>query len=45
MVSYETLSFVHQWLTEIKGTDDTEDYFDGLSFKAVGDFYQPPPVH
>ena len=24
MVSYETLSFIHQRLTEIKGTDDTE---------------------
>ena len=40
MVSYETLSFIHQWLTEIKGTDDTEVYFGGLSIITVGDFYQ-----
>ena len=44
MVSYETLSFIHQRLTEIKGTDDTEVYFGGLSIIAVGDFYQLPPV-
>ena len=45
MVSYETLSFIHQKLTEIKGTDDTEVYFGGLNIIAVGDFYQLPPVH
>ena len=44
MVSYETLGFIHQRLTEIKGTDDTEVYFGGLSIIAVGDFYQLPPV-
>ena len=44
MVSYETLSFIHQRLTEIKGTDDTEVYFGGLNIIAVGDFYQLPPV-
>ena len=44
MVSYETLSFIHQRLTEIKRTDDTEVYFGGLSIIAVGDFYQLPPV-
>ena len=37
MVSYETLSFIHQRLTEIKGTDDTEVYFGGLSIITVGD--------
>ena len=44
MVSYETLRFIHQWLSEIKGTDDTEVHFDGLNIVAVGDFYQLPPV-
>ena len=44
MVSYETLGFIHQQLTEIKGTDDTEVYFGGLNIIAVGDFYQLPPV-
>ena len=44
MVSYETLGFIHQRLTEIKGTDDTEEYFGGLNIIAVGDFYQLPPV-
>ena len=44
MVSYETLGFIHQRLTEIKGTDDTEVYFGGLNIIVVGDFYQLPPV-
>ena len=44
MVSYETLGFIHQRLTEIKGTDDTEVNFGGLSIIAVDDFYQLPPV-
>ena len=44
MVSYETLVFIHQRLTEIKGTDDTEVQFGGLNIIAVGDFYQLPPV-
>ena len=44
MVSYETLSFIPQQLTEIKGTDDTEVYFGGLSIIALGDFYKLPPV-
>ena len=44
MVSYETLGLIHQQLTEIKGTNDTEVYFGGLSIIAVGDFYQLPPV-
>ena len=44
MVSYETLGFIHQRLTEIKGTDDTEVYFGGLNIIAVGDFYQLPPA-
>jgi len=44
MVLYETLVFIHQWLTEIKGTDDTEVQFGGLNIIAVGDFYQLPPV-
>ena len=44
MVSYKTLGFIHQRLTEIKGTDDTEVYFGGLNIIAVGDFYQLPPV-
>ena len=45
MVSYKTLGFIHQQLTEILGTDDTEVYFGGLNIIAVGDFYQLPPVH
>ena len=44
MVSYETLGFIHQRLTEIKGTGDTVVYFGGLTLIAVGDFYQLPPV-
>ena len=44
MVSYETLEFIYQRLTEIKGTDDTEVYFGGLNIIAVGNFYQLPPV-
>ena len=43
--AYETLGFIHQRLTEIKGIDDTEMYFGGLNIIAVGDFYQLPPVH
>ena len=39
-----TLGFIHQRLTEIKGTDDTEVYFGGLNIIGVGDFYQLPPV-
>ena len=27
MVSYQTLTFIHKCLTEIKGTDDTEVHF------------------
>ena len=42
MVSYETLMFIHQRLTEIKGTDDTETQFGGLNIIAVDDFYQLP---
>ena len=45
MVSYETLSFIQQRLTEIKGTDDMEVYFGGLTIIAVGDFYQLPHIH
>ena len=44
MVSYEILGYIHQGLIEIKGTDDTEEYFGGLNIIAVGDFYQLPPV-
>ena len=44
MVSYKTLGFIHQRLTEIKGSDDTEEYFGGVNIIAVGDFYQLPPV-
>ena len=44
MVSYETLRFIHQWLTEIKGTDNTEVYFGGLNIVAVVEFYKLPPV-
>ena len=39
MVSYETLMLIHQRLTEIKGSDDTEVYFGGLNIIAVGYFY------
>ena len=35
MVSYQTLNFVHQRLTEMKGTDDTEVLFGGLNVIAV----------
>ena len=44
MVSYQTTSFIHKRLTEIKGTDDTEELFGGLNIIAVGDFFQLPPV-
>ena len=44
MVSYQTLNFVHQRLTEIKGTDDTEVLIGDLNVIAVGDFFQLPPV-
>ena len=44
MVSYQTLNFVHQRLTEIKGTDDTEVLFGDLNVIAVRDFFQLPPV-
>ena len=44
MVSNDTLGFIHQRLTEIKGTNDTEEYFGGLNIFAVGDFYQLPSV-
>ena len=40
IVSYETLRFIPQQLTEMKGRDDTEAYFGGLNIIAVGDFYQ-----
>ena len=43
MVSYETLGFIRR-LTEIKGTDNAEVYFGGLTIIALGDFYQLPPV-
>jgi len=39
-MSYETLMFIHQRLTEMKGTDDTETQFGGSSIIAVGNFYQ-----
>ena len=35
MVSYKTLGFIHQRLTDIKGTDDTEEYFGGLNIIAL----------
>ena len=44
MVSYQTFTFIHKRLTEIKGTDDTEVHFGGISIIAVGDFFQLPPV-
>ena len=44
MVSYQTLTFIHKRLTDIKGTDDTEVHCGGISFIAVGDFLQLPPV-
>jgi len=44
MVSFETLVFIHQRLTEIKGTDDTEVHCGGLNIVAVCYFYQLPPV-
>ena len=37
-------NFIHQQLTEIKGTDNTEVYFGGLNIIPVGDFYQLLPV-
>ena len=45
MVSYQTFTFIHKRLTEIKGTDDTEVHFGGISIIAVGDFFQLTPVH
>jgi len=44
VVSYQTFTFIHRRLTEIKGTDDTEVHFGGISIIAVGDFFQLPPV-
>ena len=44
MVSYQTFTFIHKRLTEIKGTDDTEVHFGEISIIAVGDFFQLPPV-
>ena len=44
MVSYQTTSFIHKRLTEIKGTDDTEELSGGLNIIAIGDFFQLPPV-
>ena len=44
MVSYQMFTFIHKCLTEIKGTDDTEIYFGGISIIAVGDFFQLQPV-
>ncbi|XP_011410336.1 PREDICTED: ATP-dependent DNA helicase PIF1-like [Amphimedon queenslandica] len=44
MVSYLTISFIGKWLTEIKGTDDTEVLFGRLNVIAVGVFFQLPPV-
>ena len=41
MVSYETLNFVHQRLTEIKGTDDTKVLSMSL---LLEDFFQLPPA-
>ena len=31
MVCYQTFTFIHRCLTEIKGTDDTEVHFGGIS--------------
>ena len=39
IAAYETLRFIHQRLTEVKGTNDTEVYFGVI---ATGDFYQLP---
>ena len=44
MVSYQTLNFVHQRLTKIKGTNDTKVLFRDVNVIAVGDFFQIPPV-
>ena len=38
------MSFIHKRLTEIKGTNDTEELFGGLNIIAVGDFFQLLPV-
>ena len=38
------MSFIHKRLTEIKGTDDTDELFGGLNFIAVGNFFYLPPV-
>ena len=37
-------SFVHRRLMEIKGIEDADVYFGGVSVIAVGDFYQLPPA-
>jgi hypothetical protein len=43
MVSYETLTFIHRRLVEIKGTP-AHVPFGGVSVIAVGDLCQLPPV-